>query len=818
MSEAVKAGAANISAESLKVAETAKAVAASQADLRRAWVLSKDASIPAAESMSYLAAAQQRLAAAQAEAAAATKAAAGEMAASAEPVAAAWGVAGMEIRAALTGVQEKLVQTAETSKLSAEGIGAGFAGLGTLMGAGILVGFAAHFLDDTSKMILQLGILSEKTGISVTALAGLRQVAKESGEDFDAMGTGLTRMLRAMAMAAAGAKPSIKAFTDLGISASELPGLLHDPEAMLYRVARGMAETHTQAIRVNSAITLFGRGGSVLIPILEKQGAAMKDNVDTASKLTGVTNESLEASRRWAQETARLSAMFQRVMIPALEHVEDVVADLIGGIEVAASIIITAFEAVGTAIVSTFAPLFRLGVLMKDIFTGNWAALKSDVEKMSSAFTDTWIAGFKDIEQHWKDAVSSFRWSKERPLPAAENTGEGEPGPGAIGAGGKGAKDGKPEKPGLSNLESITATVEKLELAKTVWDLAVAKQQQAAIGAFMKEAVKLDEDATKHIIEAYRNGAEEKIRIGRKDLEEFEEQCRFKVRMGEMSEKQMLASTEAAAKKEETIRRQQFAVIEALDRNDVKRYEEDLKKEEEAAREFAKKITQIHQQAALKFKENWDKAANQFNTAFTTAFNQIITGSKSISQAFSMMFNKIILDVADMVLKWLLKEAEKWAMLRIMQATGLTTKHVVDAASNVATVTGDASVAAAGAMAYYSAINPPMAPGMAALAFAETMAYAGGAVADLGGLIPHKGLAVNLSGAAERVLDPRQTANFDKMVNQSNSSSNSSTTHNHITQNMNGYDRAGMKAALRGHADEILDIVRGGYRSGALTA
>jgi hypothetical protein len=56
------------------------------------------------------------------------------------------------------------------------------------------------------------------------------------------------------------------------------------------------------------------------------------------------------------------------------------------------------------------------------------------------------------------------------------------------------------------------------------------------------------------------------------------------------------------------------------------------------------------------------------------------------------------------------------------------------------------------------------------------------------------------------------------MVNQSNSSSNSSTTHNHITQNMNGYDRAGMKAALRGHADEILDIVRGGYRSGALTA
>ena len=66
LSEDVKASAANVSAESLKVAEATKAQVAALGDLRRASVLAKDANIDEAQSTAILAAAQQRAAAAAA--------------------------------------------------------------------------------------------------------------------------------------------------------------------------------------------------------------------------------------------------------------------------------------------------------------------------------------------------------------------------------------------------------------------------------------------------------------------------------------------------------------------------------------------------------------------------------------------------------------------------------------------------------------------------------------------------------------------------------------------------------------------------------
>jgi hypothetical protein len=112
-----------------------------------------------------------------------------------------------------------------------------------------------------------------------------------------------------------------------------------------------------------------------------------------------------------------------------------------------------------------------------------------------------------------------------------------------------------------------------------------------------------------------------------------------------------------------------------------------------------------------------------------------------------------------------------WALDKILTASGLATEKGLQSAANVATVTGDAGVAAANTMAYYSAIDPPVAPAMAAVAYAETMSYAAGTVMDYGGMMPHMGFAFNTSGSAERVLSPSQTQNFETMVNQGGSRS-----------------------------------------------
>jgi hypothetical protein len=178
-----------------------------------------------------------------------------------------------------------------------------------------------------------------------------------------------------------------------------------------------------------------------------------------------------------------------------------------------------------------------------------------------------------------------------------------------------------------------------------------------------------------------------------------------------------------------------------------------------------------------------------------------------------------VIDLADMVAQWLLKEAEKWAMLHVMQAVGIGQQKATQAAANVATVTGDAAVAAAGALAYYSAINPPAAPALAAAQFAITMAYAPMAAFAEGGVVNgQRGMGVPiLAHAGERVLTPGQTENFHKLVNQTtNAPSSSQKLEMHLQQNIHAYDRSGMRNTLRAHADDLMDIVQDGIRSGKL--
>jgi hypothetical protein len=129
------------------------------------------------------------------------------------------------------------------------------------------------------------------------------------------------------------------------------------------------------------------------------------------------------------------------------------------------------------------------------------------------------------------------------------------------------------------------------------------------------------------------------------------------------------------------------------------------------------------------------------------------------------------LQVVDFVARWILQKAEMWAMDKLLQVSGLAAQKATQTTANIATIGWDAAVAAAGTMAYYSAIDPPVAPAMAAVAYAETMSYAAGTVMDYGGMMPHMGFAFNTSGSAERVLSPSQTQNFETMVNQGGSRS-----------------------------------------------
>jgi hypothetical protein len=141
-------------------------------------------------------------------------------------------------------------------------------------------------------------------------------------------------------------------------------------------------------------------------------------------------------------------------------------------------------------------------------------------------------------------------------------------------------------------------------------------------------------------------------------------------------------------------------------------------------------------------------------------------------------------------------------------------QHAQQAALNVATVTGDAAVAAAGALAYYSAFDPPIAPAMAAAQFGLTMAYAGLAAFDSGtNYVPHDGVAMIHRG--EAVLPATTADEFRTAMGGGGTKSSGPNVNLHYNPQVSAYDRSGMSSTLKAHKDDILDIVRRGYRGGA---
>lgn len=441
LSEDVKTSAANVSAESMKVAQATKAQTAALGDLRRASVLAKDANIDEAQSTAILAAAQQKVSASAAavatakqEEAAAVAAAAEEEALNSNFVVAAFQRAALGVSASCSAIQEKLVQTAETSKLSAEGITAGFAGLGSLLGAGIAVGFAAHFTDEIAKVNVELGHLAEKSGIGVSSLAALREMVKETGGDFDAIATGIVRMSKNLADSGEPSKALVAALGGINLKVSDLQGL--KPEEQLYKISAGFGSTSNAGNKAAAAIALFGRGGQVLIPILNEQGAALAANIKLKQQDTGVTEESVAVSQRWVKNMAELTEGFQRFGNFAIENMHYLGAafDAIG------ATFQTVFEGIGTAIVAVAKEFFALGKTIGDALNLNWTALPDDLRQVMHAAVDEVKGGAKDIGNAWKSVGDLWKGKPATPGKAAPgkdaDTGDTDGAPAPDGKGG----------------------------------------------------------------------------------------------------------------------------------------------------------------------------------------------------------------------------------------------------------------------------------------------------------------------------------------------------------------------------------------------
>ena len=138
----------------------------------------------------------------------------------------------------------------------------------------------------------QMAEMSERTGATVEALSALKFAAAQSDVEIEELEKGLRKMQRTIYQAAGGSHTANLALTRLGISVSELSKL--EPDQQFRRIAEALSKVEDPAVRTGLAMEIFGRSGTMMLPMMA-QGAAGLDKMASEAARLGLVMSTQDA-------------------------------------------------------------------------------------------------------------------------------------------------------------------------------------------------------------------------------------------------------------------------------------------------------------------------------------------------------------------------------------------------------------------------------------------------------------------------------------------------------------------------------------------
>jgi TP901 family phage tail tape measure protein len=133
--------------------------------------------------------------------------------------------------------------------------------------------------------------LSQSTGVSTDALQTMGYAAELSGVSTDSMAHAMGRLARNMYQAQLGSKQSAQAFARIGVSVTDAHGKLKPVDTVMSDISDKFAKMPDGAEKTAIAITLFGRAGAELIPLLDRGGKSLEEMAKEAYDLGIVLDE-----------------------------------------------------------------------------------------------------------------------------------------------------------------------------------------------------------------------------------------------------------------------------------------------------------------------------------------------------------------------------------------------------------------------------------------------------------------------------------------------------------------------------------------------
>ena len=179
------------------------------------------------------------------------------------------------------------------------GIAAGIAGAAAKVGSKVIEAAfdAARQVVEGFGQAIDLGgrltDLSDRTGETAGKLLVLEKAFTNTGVSADSVGTSLNKMQKFMVDAAQGGQAQADALNRLGITMSELAG--KTPTEQMAVFAQRIAGIQDPAQRAEAAMSIFGKSGGELLPILQNFSGELETARGQLGSMPGVMDRSAKA-------------------------------------------------------------------------------------------------------------------------------------------------------------------------------------------------------------------------------------------------------------------------------------------------------------------------------------------------------------------------------------------------------------------------------------------------------------------------------------------------------------------------------------------
>lgn len=283
---------------------------------------------------------------------------------------------------------------------SLDAIKRGIAALGSAAATRGLAVFIKNSIDAADRA----NKFAQQVGVATETITGLELSAQLAGVTMRDVEVGLRRFGRSMSDANEGLSTQTRAFKDLRVEYANADGTLRSVDDVLRDVADRFAQMEDGARKVARAQELFGRSGSLLIPMLNKGGQAIDD----------VINKSRDLGLVWSKEAAAAAEDFNDRLAVMGSIVRgagnNLTKDLLPGLnDSAAALIIFNSEATNSLTIGS-----ALGTVVRSlaaVFIGATAGLQAFGERLGAlaATRDLILRGdFAQVPGVWEQFATRY--------------------------------------------------------------------------------------------------------------------------------------------------------------------------------------------------------------------------------------------------------------------------------------------------------------------------------------------------------------------------------------------------------------------------